>query len=129
MKMSELMPEGPRYLRAGDFEDNTVMRLRIEHIRQEQIAREPKVVLYFDGVERGFVLNRTNLELLIEVHGDDDPQNLEGKEIILYRTLAKLNDKMVPALRIRKVEESDKALVVVDPQENQEENKEDDIPF
>ena len=84
-------------MRAKDFEDGTVMRLKIEEVRQEQVMDKVRAVLYFCNIELGFVLNITNRQSLVNLFGDD-PTNLEGEEIILYRTKDTLNG-CIPIVR------------------------------
>ena len=116
-KLSELLPSSSQFLRADDVPDGKSIRLVVDSIKVETIKNDEgeaeKPVLFFTGKDKGLVLNRTNLDVLIKLFGDniDAPT---GKQIILYRTFANFRGQTVPALRLRGVEEA---------------TPEDDIPF
>jgi len=107
-KLSEMLPTSGNYLRADDLPENAAIRVAIDCVRIEQIKRdeetEEKPVLYFTGKDKGLVLNRTNVNTLVSLFGDDETA-IMGKQVVLYRTLVPFGGKTVPALRLRGVDE------------------------
>jgi hypothetical protein len=49
-------------------------------------GKEPKekLVLFFDGTQKGLVLNMTNGDALYDMTGDDDPEEWIGQRVELY---------------------------------------------
>ena len=46
--------------------------------------KETKAVLYFEGVEKGLVLNKTNSETISELSGSREIEEWDGIEVCLY---------------------------------------------
>lgn len=115
-KLSDLLPAG-NFLKASDLPEGAAVKLVIDKIVVETIKNDDgesdKPVLYFKNKEKGFVLNSTNLKMLVALFGDDiDAPCTET--VVLYRTMVDFRGQMVPALRLRGVDQG--AL-------------EDDVPF
>ena len=84
MRISETYPS--KYLKATDLggQDRVV---RIRACVQEELGqgseKEVKPVLYFDGREKGLVLNKTNATAIAEDYGDDTDAWV-GRPIVLF---------------------------------------------
>jgi len=81
-----------KYLNTEDFPQPRI--LTIVEVREERVTApgkepKPKVVLYFDEVDKGLVLNRTNGDKLFEMTGHEDPEQWVGQCVKAY------NDKGV----------------------------------
>ena len=106
MGLSEYFGGDSKYLKASDlregFEANLTIRcVKIEGIEDSETKQEHrKAVLYFEGKEKGLVLNSTNGGKLVDAYGDD-PSGTIGKPIVLYRDVTQFRGDMVPCLRIR----------------------------
>src|SRR5512145_823806 len=88
-----------RYVNAEEI-GNRVLRLTIERVVIEQIDRERKWVMYFQGAKKGLVLNRTNAEYMrFEV--SDDSDKWLGSEVDLFTELVDFDGNLVPGIRIR----------------------------
>ena len=99
--IDELFPSN--YLKAADLGDKS-FKVKIEKIAFEEIGqdREKKPILYFAGVRKGLVLNKTNGTAVAEIHGQAT-ENWTGKEVELFSRLVPFQGKDVPAIRIRAV--------------------------
>ncbi len=92
------------YLKALDYPApkveviNKVMR---EAVGQE---REQKPVLYFDGIDRGTVLNKTNANMLAHLFGPETKE-WNGKNIEVYTEAVSFQGKVVDAIRLREAPE------------------------
>jgi hypothetical protein len=124
--ISSLFPS--KWLRAADLSGRTVTVV-ISHVLCEDVAGsgEPQPVLYFEGKEKGMVLNKTNANKIAEIFGDDY-SNWPGSQIVLYEAMVQFRDKMVPAIRVK--------VAPNKPQPHQQSNHktsaeiiDDDIPF
>lgn len=96
-KVSELMPG--RYLSAGDLKGQQVSVV-IEQVELEKIGDEEKLVVYFRGKKKGFVLNVTNQGSLTMLLGDDVDDQWIGATITLYATTTRYMNKAVPCVRV-----------------------------
>ncbi len=101
--VSELFPS--RFLKAADLKGRTV-KVKIKKVEVEEIGqdKDQKAVAYFDGVERGLVLNKTNAFAIAEIHGDPT-DGWTGKEIEIFSMMVPYQGQNVAAIRVRAVAE------------------------
>ena len=97
LKMSTAFPSN--YIRAADLQGRTV-RVVMRSIAMEDIGDDHKPVLYFQGKEKGLVLNKTNGNNISMVYGDDS-DNWMGQVIELYPTMVDFQGRSVEAIRVR----------------------------
>lgn len=90
------------YLKASDLSGAsptvTIDRLEIEPIGRD---REMKPVLYFQGKEKGLVLNKTNASKIAQLLGSKDTDDWAGCKIRLYSTEAEFGGETFEAIRIK----------------------------
>lgn len=100
-KVSEMMPS--KWLRASDVDEDGVV-MTIKSVEEETIGQganaEDKWVLYFKEVEKGLVLNKTNMTTIAKLCGDDT-DDWPGKRITLYSTETLFEGKTVECVRIK----------------------------
>jgi hypothetical protein len=60
-----------------------------------------KIVLYFNETDKGFVVNKTNSNTLVNLLKSDDTDDWVGHRIALFSTEVEYGGKMVPAIRVR----------------------------
>lgn len=84
MKLTEVFPS--KYLNSddlgGDDQIATIMRLTFEKMKDTEGKEEDKPVLWFRGIDKGLVLNKTNATRISQQHGDET-DNWVGKSITL----------------------------------------------
>ena len=99
MRTSEAFPS--IYITAGDLQGRDVT-VKIREYRMEEVGKDKdrKPVLYFEGTEKGLILNVTNANTIEAVYGDEMDDWI-GAEIILYPTMTDWQGKQVPAIRIK----------------------------
>ena len=102
MKVSEMT--GGTYLRKDDVSDD--MLLTIKSINRETVGNdedaEEKYILYFKELDKGLVLNKTNIQMAAKATGEDDSDNWPGKKIVLYfDESVQYAGKVVGGLRLR----------------------------
>lgn len=92
------------YLKTEDLQGRAV-RVLIEAVQTETVksedGSEQKLVIHFAGKDKGFILNRTNCELLEGILGTDDYDRWRGNTVVIYPTTTKFGSKTVPCLRFR----------------------------
>lgn len=102
MKISELFPS--RYLKAADLDGDEVFTA--ESLNQEELGDDTKPVLYFEEMEKGLVLNRTNANTTASLYGQDteygkDTEDWVGKRITLFATEVDFRGQQTLAIRVR----------------------------
>lgn len=100
MKISSAFPS--KYLKAEDvIEDTTytIARVEIETLGQGRDAEE-KPIVYFNEVDKGLALNKTNSGIIAKLYGDDT-DDWTNRAVTLYATEVQFKDEMVLAIRIR----------------------------
>lgn len=103
MKRNEVFPS--KWLKAEDVEENggecpvVIKTVKFETLKDNDGNDEEKPVLYFQHVDKGLVLNKTNGDRLFDEW--DDTDLWRGKSIILYTEKVTAFGKTAPAIRVR----------------------------
>ncbi len=110
MKISQAFPS--KYLKAADLNNRTI-KVSVNKIVFEEIGqdKDKKPILYFNGAEKGLVLNKTNATAIGAVHGEQ-MDGWPGKEIELFSQMVPFQGQNVAAIRVRAVAE---AIAAVPP--------------
>lgn len=110
-----------KYLAASDLMGHEVA-CTMSDVRYEIMPDdEQKPVLYFQGKQKGLVLNKTNANVIAEQHGHETDE-WNGKQIVLFPTQTDFGGRTVPCIRVKI---SQKAKPVDPPAETVGDN----IPF
>lgn len=89
-----------KYLKTADLQGRAV-RVTIDRFEIEEIGDgDRKPCLYFEGKERGIVLNRTNADTITASLGEET-DNWIGQVIELYPDKTRFAGKMVDCIRVR----------------------------
>ena len=101
--VSEAFPSN--FLKAADLNNRTV-KVTIDKVVFEEIGqnKDKKPVMYFDKVQKGLVLNKTNAEQIAATHGQHF-EGWTGKEIELFSQMVPFQGQNVAAIRCRAVVE------------------------
>lgn len=105
----------------------TIDAVQVETVKSEE-GSEQKLVIHFVGKDKGFILNRTNCELLEGIIGTDDYSRWSGHAVVLYPTTTKFGAKTVPCLRFR-ANAVPAPVAPAPPPPPVEDLEEDPIPF
>ncbi len=114
-----------RWLRGSDIVGKTV-KVTIHSVAMEQFQDgTSKPAMFFEGKDKGVILNRTNAETIAAVHGKD-MEKWRGKTIELFTMKVQSpQGGMVDGLRVRCVDE---APAKAEPAQGGD-DLDDDIPF
>jgi hypothetical protein len=85
MKISAMVSS--KYLKKEDCDPPRLLTFRAfkkENVAKDNEPADTKYVAYFDGEERGLVLNKTNLKRAAAALKSDDTDDWLGKQIVLY---------------------------------------------
>lgn len=92
-----------KYLKAADL-GHTQPTVTIDRVEIEQMQDdEPKPVLYFQGKDKGLVLNKTNSNTITDILGSDETDDWAGKRIRLFVTKVEFQGRRVDAIRVIEV--------------------------
>ena len=93
------------YLKAADINNRTI-KVTIDKVIFEEIGqdKDKKPVLYFEKVQKGLVLNKTNATTIGSIHGQE-LEGWTGKEIELFSMMVPYQGQNVAAIRCRAVSE------------------------
>jgi hypothetical protein len=87
-----------KYLRATDLQNNRVT-VTITNVAMEKIGNDRRAVVYFLGMEKGLILNKTNAAMLKEIA--NSPETADWRiEVVLYSTKVDFQGRRVDAIRI-----------------------------
>lgn len=108
MKMSEQFPS--KYLKAADLQGRQA-RVVMDRVEEEQVGNnqneDPKPILYFQGKDKGMVLNKTNANNIVDAYGDET-DDWHGEELVLFEAMVDFQGKTVSAIRVRAPRPSEK---------------------
>ncbi len=122
MRISSAFPS--EFLKAADLDGRNV-KVIMDRVEMRDIGGDHKPILFFQGKEKGMVLNKTNANNIAGVYGDDT-DNWSGKELVLFEAMVDFQGKTVAAIRVRKPQAKDKLRVAAS---NVATGPDDDIPF
>ena len=91
-----------KFLKGLDLEMGSEEVLTISDVTAEVIGDEKKTkpVLSFKEIDKGLVLNKTNMTPLVKTHGNDMSRWI-GHDVVLYPAMVQFKNKMVQAVRLR----------------------------
>lgn len=91
-----------KYLKASDLQGREVIvtmdRVDFEPVGQK---KEMKAVLYFQGKDKGLVMNKTNANKITEITGSALTEEWRGQRIRLYPSETQFGGDMVDCIRIK----------------------------
>lgn len=87
------------YLKAADLQGRSVTVI-MARVTMEDISSDHKPVLYFQGKDRGLVLNKTNSNVIAEMHGWET-DDWGGKPVTIYPARVEFQGKIVDAIRVK----------------------------
>lgn len=104
MNINEAYPG--KYLKADvDVPEDESLIVVIERVEMETVGQgddaDHKPVVYFKGMTKGLVLNKTNAHVIAKVLGSPDTDDWEGRKIALFSTDVQFGADMVRAIRVR----------------------------
>lgn len=97
MNINDAFPS--KYLKASDLKNRTV-NVVIENVAIERLGNDNKVVVYFEGKDKGLVLNKTNANMIAEITEQQEMDNWIGHKIAVYPTHVDFQGKRTPAIRV-----------------------------
>lgn len=101
MRVGSAFPS--KYLKAEDLNGRdvtvTISKVKMESIGQNDDEGE-KLVIYFEGKQKGMVCNRTNANKISSAYGDET-DDWVGCQITLYETEVEFSGRSVPAIRVK----------------------------
>ena len=99
MNINEAFPS--KYLKAADIKGHPPVPVTISHYTMEKMAdgEDQKPVLYFQGKNKGLVLNVTNANMIAHTHGPEF-EGWFGKTILLRCEAVPFGGKVVDSIRV-----------------------------
>jgi hypothetical protein len=134
VKTSELFPS--KWIKCADLQGRRVV-VTIDHLEKEDLGDGEKPVVYFEGKQKGWVLNRTNTEAIGELLGDET-DDWHGGRIALVPSKTMYQGKRVDCIRVEPAPHSPAQPKPQRPQPRQEpvpepeepgSDADDDLPF
>jgi hypothetical protein len=88
-----------KWIKAADLGGKRVL-LRMAAVDVEKVGEKKLPVLYFQGTEKGLVLNATNANMIAEITGTTDTDDWRGHQIVLFMAKVDFGGKRVEAIRV-----------------------------
>lgn len=100
MNVNELYSSDSNWLKAEHLPAGREIPVSISGTEITELDGKKKMVLKFQGKEKGLVLNKTNAMTIAHVYGPD-ANTWIGKGILLFTTRVDYAGQMVDAIRVR----------------------------
>lgn len=97
MNINQAFPS--KYLSAPDLQGRDVT-VTVSHIVNEKVGDDVKPILYFQGKEKGVVLNKTNAMTICGMYGPET-DGWSGRQVTLITVWTDFQGKPVQAIRIK----------------------------
>ena len=101
--LSDAFPS--KYLKAIDLQNQeaiaTISKVTSEVLENDG-KKEEKAVVYFEGFDKGLVLNKTNGMSIAEIAGSEVFESWPGACISLYTMPVQFGSKLVEAIRVKR---------------------------
>lgn len=101
MNVNDAFPSN--YIKASDLGDKKVL-VTIDRVEMESLGRgadkETKPVLYFEGKQKGLVLNKTNSKKIHDIVGSWEDSDWQGHQVVIYATETEFGGDTVSCIRI-----------------------------
>lgn len=98
MNVNEIYPSG-KSLKAEDLKGHTV-KVKISGTEVKKFDNGNKVILSFEGKEKGLVVNKTNAKIIASAYGPDT-DHWVGKAIEIYPDKTMFGADLVDCIRVR----------------------------
>lgn len=126
MNINEAFPSN--YIKASDLQGGSPT-VTMSHVTTEKMGDDHKLVLYFQGKEKGFVLNKTNANNIASLYGEET-DDWHGKKVTLVVAWVDFQGKSVEAIRVRPpAAGSGKAAPKQEAPAREMADMDDEIPF
>ncbi len=89
-----------RYFKVGDLEGGE-RTLEIVSVEKAEFGDDVKPSLFFKNEKKGLVLNKTNMETLVELAGTPSMDMWSGTKITLFLDTVRFNGAKVPCIRVK----------------------------
>ena len=121
MKTSEMFPS--KFLKGDDRRGTPTVK--IASIAREVVGqdKEEKTIVYFEGFQKGMVLNRTNSDVIETLYGDET-DDWVGEEVTLFSMPVSFQGKTTNACRVRAPKRAK-----AEPPKPLTEELDDEVPF
>src|SRR5262245_9100920 len=90
------------YLRAADLEEPITVTIKSASIEELGEDKDEKIVVLFEELDRGLVLNRTNADYLSMICKSDDTEDWPGTRVGLFVQPVSFKGKLVDSIRLTK---------------------------
>jgi len=97
MNINEAFPSN--YLKATDLQGREVP-VTISNVAMEKLGNDTRMILYFQGKQKGMVCNKTNAFNISMMYGEDTDGWL-GKTVTLFSAWVEYQGKTVQGLRVK----------------------------
>jgi hypothetical protein len=97
MNINEIFPS--KYIKSSELKGRSIPVV-IERWEIETVGDQRKMVLYFQGMKKGMICNRTNADRIAHLYGPDNDDWI-GREIVLYSELTNYQGRAMDGLRVR----------------------------
>ena len=87
------------YLKAADLQGREVT-VTMQSVQMQELGSEQKPILFFEGKDKGLVLNKTNANTIADMFGPETDA-WRGNRIVLFPTQTDFQGRQVACIRVK----------------------------
>ena len=122
-----------RFLKPVDFSEPKVVVVADVGTKIFRDSPEPKPIVYFKGVQKPLILNKTNTQFLEDASGTDVMTDWAGTKAEIFATSVEVSGQTKPCLRLRAPDQAElptrRPVKPSEPHVNGYDDMDDEIPF
>ena len=105
MKASDFFSS--KYLKAKDLDGPKVVTVTEVRVETMGNSSETKPVVYFKGMWKALVLNKTNCEVLEDIAGTEEMSDWPGVKAEIFPTTVEVNGQQKDCIRVRSPDQAE----------------------
>jgi len=122
-----------RYLKAKDLDGPTVVTISEVTSETFKNSSEPKPLVYFKGVQKPLILNKTNTQAIEDIAGTDEMGDWPGVKVALHPGKTEVNGEPKDCIRIKPPDQAElptrRPVKPSKPHVNGHDDMDDEVPF
>jgi hypothetical protein len=90
-----------KYLKASDLDAEMIVKVKSITFEEVGPQKDRRPVAYFEGIEKGVVLNKTRSNGIVRASGSEETNDWVGVDVVLYPSTTQFQGEEVECIGIR----------------------------
>lgn len=122
-----------KYLKRKDLDGPKVVIISEVTSETFKNSSDPKPLVYFKGMRKPLILNRTNTDAIEDIAGTDEMNDWPGVKVEIFPSTVEVNGEAKDCIRVRAPDQAElptrRLVKPSEPHVNGHDDMDDEIPF